>query len=186
MVNIETKNEELLYLKIVISQLLKNKDALENEILELRNIKENLEEHVDKLKKVIPKLKCIHPPYILSEIIGISSYKIVKIAESLKLFDDNDACIRIPRVNKQPSEKYETIVLFSEYGIIQIFEALNMGINNNNYNDKITNLNKSDIEKVSPFFLNYDFDKKEFISMNDSSLKKIWDTKEEDEAWNHL
>lgn len=182
-----TNDKAIINLKLIILKLTKDNKNLENEISELKEKKDNLESHVKEIKKIIPKLKCKYPPYILSEILGISSNRIVKISEKLKLFNDEDSCLRIARVHKRPTKKFETIVLFSEYGIIQIIEALIMAIKDKNYNNKIAKLSENDIKEIQPLFLSYDeVTPKEIMALNESSLKKIWDNEIEDEAWKHL
>lgn len=174
-------------LKIIICQLYQNNNDLNKQLEELKIEKNKIENKIDKVKSIIPKIKCKYPPYVLSQIFGISSTKVVRLAEELKLLEDEDSCIRIPRVNKKDPKKYETIVLFSDFGFLQLFEGIFMAIKNSNYNKKINKLLEKDYKKIMPLFLSYEkIDSSDFALLGESSLKELWDTPEEDEAWKHL
>lgn len=178
---------EVKQLAFIINALMQKNSELVDELENLNEIKNNLEEVNYKFIEISKRTKCKHPPYILSEILGISSYKIVKIAEILNIIDNDDFFLRIPRVNKEKPKKYETIVLFSDFGFMKIVKEIKEVIKNRNYNKKIHNYIKDDISKLSTLFLSFEgFSSEEFSSIGESSLKEIWDNKEEDDAWSHL
>lgn len=119
-----TREEEVDDLREIFSALQHHNSEL-NSMIGLLN-EENVElNKINKgLREITPYIRAQYPPYLLSEILGISSRTVTKIAEEIGIFSDKDKAIRITREKSESPEKYETTVLFSIYGIATIYEKL--------------------------------------------------------------
>ncbi len=181
-------SQEINGLKLIIMELLNKNTSLHEELKEIKSTKELLEKQIDFMRLFLPKFKCKHPPFVLSDILHISSKKIVKIAEIIEIIKDDDSCLRIPRVKKTSPEKFETTLLFSDYGVMQICEAIFMTVTNQKHDKRLIKLLENDLISLLNLFTKKEYtdDDKDYQFMSELSLKEIWDNEEEDKAWEHL
>jgi len=196
---INQKDNSVKFMEL-INDLQNRNDALinhSNELIELiKELQEKnniLQKNFDLYKEIFPFVQCKFPPFVLADILKISSNTIVKIAKELKLFEDELCAIRIKRVKKSNPQNHETTILFSFYGFCLLYENISNAISdtitnrNTMNNEKMKQIIDKNFDKLIHLFLDYSLPVDEELRIsNERQLAKIWDNKEEDEAWAFL
>lgn len=190
----------------VFQQFLQDKQI---QIDHLKNLNYDLIQYLDELQSHISEkdtltnyllsgemhraFQCTFPPYEVAKKLNVTSRAITKLADILEMTNDDRLVIRVSRVNKPNPQKYETIVLFSPLGI----ECLRYGLNQLKIEqqqllfeewvaEEENEISEIGLSQSIGYDLESPIDTRELMLASESALKKIWDTPEEDEAWQHL
>lgn len=124
-------------------------------------------------KKLIPFVQCKFSSSILAEALGIPVSKVRRIVKEKRIYTDTTAVSFISyKKNKREKRK----MLFSPFGCYKIANELPQAYDENS-NVVLHSAHKHTAKNKGVDAL---------MALGESSLSDIWDTKEEDEAWNNL
>ncbi len=108
-------------LKEHITYLKENRDSLKDENIKLKKLLNDVLLGYDRSNSYF---ECLYPPYHVAAELGLTSRGVGKIVKDLKLEEYPGVCRRIKRIRKKDPAKYETTLVFSEFGIHVLDEIL--------------------------------------------------------------